>query len=495
VITILAILGTIAFLSLQWYSANARDSKRVWDVNNIKKSLELFTLQTERYPLPDNSEEVTYSGEIVWYQWTVWDNVIQQLWRNLKKKPTDPSTEEEYIYSTTENKVEYEVLWIYEWGITNNSITNQTHAADTGYIKVDGTYNQLYVDTNSFVIPVPSLITSETLPVTLDGTNIKSQVVTWQLNRPARTNTTVQTGWLDIVLSVYTGSIKKTSSNQEKIDAMTAIQNAYTWTTLATIWRYQEALSQTNDDALVSFVDTVVLNDDAEPAPVVLTWWRALDPNCHKEDITIGSQTWAWCNSTLWTWFEWGKNDDGSDGDVSFNCHNYHGANNIVCPIGDPQMASSYNPKDWYIGTSTYWDSPVDSIWGKLYTWPNSSTACPSGRHVPSDTEWEVLETTMNGWVNCRNATNFWLCTWLWWRDYTTKTTENNIIQALQIPLAGTRVADSDFFANRWRYAYIWSSTTAWSSQFARYFDYSRRETHRANWDEDGGFSVRCMKD
>ena len=79
VITILAILWTIAFISLQWYAANARDSRRISDIWNIKKSLELFTLQTEKYPLPDNGETVTYSWEIVWIQWTLWDNAVEQL--------------------------------------------------------------------------------------------------------------------------------------------------------------------------------------------------------------------------------------------------------------------------------------------------------------------------------------------------------------------------------------------------------------------------------
>lgn len=54
VITILAILWTIAFVSIQWYSAQARDSKRLSDIQNIKKSLELFSLNTWKYPLPDD---------------------------------------------------------------------------------------------------------------------------------------------------------------------------------------------------------------------------------------------------------------------------------------------------------------------------------------------------------------------------------------------------------------------------------------------------------
>lgn len=41
VITILAILGTIAFISLQGYSADARNSKRTSDLNNITSSLNI----------------------------------------------------------------------------------------------------------------------------------------------------------------------------------------------------------------------------------------------------------------------------------------------------------------------------------------------------------------------------------------------------------------------------------------------------------------------
>jgi type II secretory pathway pseudopilin PulG len=45
VITILAILGTIAFISLQGYSKTARDSARISDMSRIKTSLELFSLE------------------------------------------------------------------------------------------------------------------------------------------------------------------------------------------------------------------------------------------------------------------------------------------------------------------------------------------------------------------------------------------------------------------------------------------------------------------
>jgi prepilin-type N-terminal cleavage/methylation domain-containing protein len=42
VITIIAILLTISFISLQSYSANSRDAVRISDMAKIKVSLELF---------------------------------------------------------------------------------------------------------------------------------------------------------------------------------------------------------------------------------------------------------------------------------------------------------------------------------------------------------------------------------------------------------------------------------------------------------------------
>lgn len=53
VITILAILGTIAFISLQGYSAEARDSKRISDVSNIAKKVSLMVAGREARTVDD----------------------------------------------------------------------------------------------------------------------------------------------------------------------------------------------------------------------------------------------------------------------------------------------------------------------------------------------------------------------------------------------------------------------------------------------------------
>jgi len=121
VITILAILWTIAFISLQWYSRDARDSVRIADISNLKRTLELFQTTKWIYPEPTSWVAVTYSWAEVWTQWTIWDSVITNL-DKLNKKPTDPLTGNEYTYSRLNTKKEYEMWAIMEWDVAYNPI-------------------------------------------------------------------------------------------------------------------------------------------------------------------------------------------------------------------------------------------------------------------------------------------------------------------------------------------------------------------------------------
>ena len=246
VVTILSILWTIEYFSFQWYSKSARDSTRISDVQNIRKFLDVFTLQTWKYPLPDNAETVTYSWETIWHQWTLWDNVVAQLSKNLKQKLVDPLLETEYIYSVSDSRTVYEVAMVHERDITYGFLP-QTYAIDVPTVRVDGIYNELYAKTSSYIIPLPSIITAEVIPewswMVLDAINIKSQVVSGQPNIPAIWPIESQTWWLDIALSVNTWGINFLSSDLEKMWLIIAIQNAYTGSALAHILVYEALLS------------------------------------------------------------------------------------------------------------------------------------------------------------------------------------------------------------------------------------------------------------
>jgi len=262
VITILAILWTIAFISLQWYSAQARDSKRLSDISNIKKSLELFSLNTWKYPLPDNKITISYSWEPVRYQWYIWEQVSTNLSRNLNEKPIDPLTEWEYIYSTTYSQTEYEVLGLYESDlIWTNVVTPfigvlQSNAEGQDYPKIDWNYNWIYIKTANFYVPTPSIINAEIVSNDdLSEDNIKSQVVTGGNNIPL-----TSTWRLNITLSVYTWTIVENSTDEEKIALLEKLKTAYSWSQLASDTMYVDILSRTSSWEMVDFVDLVILN-------------------------------------------------------------------------------------------------------------------------------------------------------------------------------------------------------------------------------------------
>ena len=106
VITILSILWTIAFISIQWYSSISRDSVRLADLSNISKSLEIFYVQSWKYPIPSDYVSVEYQWAEVWKQWKIWESVLTNL-KTLDKTPVDPLSNSFYTYSITNKGTEY----------------------------------------------------------------------------------------------------------------------------------------------------------------------------------------------------------------------------------------------------------------------------------------------------------------------------------------------------------------------------------------------------
>jgi prepilin-type N-terminal cleavage/methylation domain-containing protein len=153
VIIILAILWTISFLSMQWYSKNARDSVRKSDIEIIIKSLDLHNTKTGLYPEPTNWTQVTYSWAEVWTQWVIWKSVIDVV-DELTKIPLDPLTQLPYTYSRLNTKKEYEVATVLEWEISlNNDILSKNVYADwtqLWYAYVKWTYNWVVAKVTSW---------------------------------------------------------------------------------------------------------------------------------------------------------------------------------------------------------------------------------------------------------------------------------------------------------------------------------------------------------
>ena len=373
VITILAILWTIAFISLQWYSKTARDSRRISDISNIKTSLELFMLKTWYYPLPDVvwTWTVSYSWELLWTQWTVWDNVTTNLSRNLTNKPTDPLLDIEYTYSVSNTKKEYQVMALYEWELSKtNNLLNSSYAANSDYkIKVEWIYNEIFLKTSKYIVPVPSIITSEDLPFDLqvDAEKIQSMVLTNWTNMPNiwASWITTQTWWINNITLTTALTITSDSWTWAKIAVIDVIQATYSWTTLANQSIYKNILDKTSDTDKLELVNYVVLNKPTPVASTTTTYsctWTVPSSN-----VTKTNNTWLTVDT------DW-QNTQSLD-DCYYECTwGYTGAN---CEI-EPALITSTDCTDanwlWVdSATDNQWNwfciSPRVEWWTKYISW------------------------------------------------------------------------------------------------------------------------------
>ena len=320
VITILAILWTIAFISLQWYSKDARDGVRISDVSNMKTALELFHLDAGKYPLSDDGETVLYSWATVWTQWEFWDTVISSLSRSLDHAPTDPLSDKKYVYSVSWNKNQFEILNLieWEWDIALWNIT-QTNAVTTTRIpKIDGIYNGLYVKTGNYIVATPSLITAYWYVnwADLSLAILSSMVVEWYTNVPDAWNATTQTWAISWIVLSATWIINKDSTDAEKISVMRTIQNAYTWSDLAGWNLYDFILSKTSDEDILALSNSIVLNISTSTVASSWAWWEttyaisscpavnsAQDASTPtREEILLSITDYIWCSISWQAW-------------------------------------------------------------------------------------------------------------------------------------------------------------------------------------------------
>lgn len=160
VITILAILWTIAFISFQGYSKDSRNSVRISDVWVIEKALSLNELNSWFFPEPENMEIISYSWATLFKQGKFWSRVLWNL-EDLNKLPLDPLYNSSYDYSISYNSKKFQLYSMIEWGLFS--------WWNISYLK----WNYLWYDlpskdwNNCYLITIPSLYISN-LPVWWD---------------------------------------------------------------------------------------------------------------------------------------------------------------------------------------------------------------------------------------------------------------------------------------------------------------------------------------
>lgn len=412
VIIILAILWTIAFISLQWYSKDARDSTRISTISKIKTSLELFQLWSWKYPLPTDTNQITYSWNLAWSQWYFWEDTFKNV-TNLDKIPTDPLTDYQYIYSVTNTRQEYQVAWIIEWGVALNPIYQATAWDKTSVLKISWNYNWkvLKVSTGwvDYILAVPSIITSSwfTIEEIADSWTF---AYNWYKNLPVEYDwsqyNVLWDIWLNLVnksnLLLFSWSIWDLKlTTQESIDArklfIDKLQLAYSWTQLDYLWDINEILSVTNEDDKEK-ISTYLINN--------VLWWRM--------SAWWGAE-WTWegdlelsisCNDFMkvlgGTWIDFINSsiiDDSWNIYVAWYYYNNSANANWVFDFDGNSLLwmSTTQSNDWFVAK---FDSAWNQLWIKTLWWKLEDDV----RKVINSNDWWVyvawIFTNSSSWTN-----------------------------------------------------------------------------------------------
>jgi uncharacterized protein (TIGR02145 family) len=181
-----------------------------------------------------------------------------------------------------------------------------------------------------------------------------------------------------------------------------------------------------------------------------------------------------------------------------------------VSPPSEGSDTETYYYVYDYYGTSVTEAKATDnySTYGVLYNWPAALTACPTGWHLPNDSEWTQLENyladngynydeTIGGGRN-RIAKSM-AATSLWNTSSVTGAIGNNLSannsSGFSALPGGYR--DDDGYFNVIGYLSDWWSSTEGSTNLAwtRSMSYNASDVYQSYFYKDYGFSIRCVRD
>lgn len=350
VITILSVLATVGFISFQWYTSSSRDSVRLTDVKSIEKLNWVYKTTQGVYPVPNDSQNITYSWAIAWTQWVFWNNSFVQNAR-MWSIPNDPITWKPYAYSVTNIKQEYELAVIFENPISNfkNIQTYATNQLAEVTIKWDYNGKILKVHTWSinYILWVPSILASDISSVDLlDIIWNQRLVYDGYNNLPASYSGAIyDNNWgfnfIPNELILFQWDINNLiSDSNEKKSFLTNLQNNYSWSILSWNSEIINLLSIDPDSELEAnnYVANILNNSIKTNIAITKTnsnWWVL--PIYPETDTTLSLSScslinpWEYLfdttNQKLWTvqyhlWInEW--NFDKTNWSWVNNCTNY----------------------------------------------------------------------------------------------------------------------------------------------------------------------------
>lgn len=438
-ITIIVILSTVAFISYENYTSNARDSTKLLNVWHIKNSLELYYSKQLRYPTPDS---VYGTGQVDWvdynYIWYIWDNLIKLLnidWINI-------SDSTDYIYATTYDYKKYQIATVLE---NKDSIAdryiNQAYANGKWIAYVIWNYKWIYKTYNPSSCKVfsniPSLLFNSWWIVNLLDDNIY-YVINKEYNTPYQTRKDESNNlykWSEILQKYYnsTNSLSLTWVTICWNITNTIFENTFTWSTLEYFWwkSYKEFLRSFVVDwdssmpALVTINDTTNLYTMTNVVNIFTSWSTNVLTNnwhinwCDPSVMKVDNTTFTWWNQTISTALV-----------LTWNTI-------YLAPAGTYNLnwATSGN---WYI--SMWWDC-IWLIWAwtglTVFSWAFTSWWIKS-------TDWIIW--VRSAWLDRKNV----IISWLTVLNNKSSTNRHNIWVYADDKTANITLKDIQVFNSQW---------------------------------------------
>lgn len=151
VVSILAILSAIWFVSYAGYISWVRDTNRISNLKSISDGLTLISSQA-RLPMPQDAVEVLINGSTVWYQGYIWESILKNI--DFAGQGVDPETKQYYTYYINNNRKNFQVMGFLE--NEENTLWQSVSANyDTLYPVVYG--NSLGILTDDYNTPIQEI--------------------------------------------------------------------------------------------------------------------------------------------------------------------------------------------------------------------------------------------------------------------------------------------------------------------------------------------------
>jgi len=218
-------------------------------------------------------------------------------------------------------------------------------------------------------------------------------------------------------------------------------------------------------------------------------------PNVHNPDLTYGSMTDQ--EGNVYKTIVIGTQEWMAE---NLNTSIYRNGDEISSLYTDYEFADA-----WVATASGAWAIPSPSSsyqycpYGKLYNWYTCVDArelCPTGWHVPTDSDWTILMSFLDpnytGFTSSSSVAGGLMKSvgTSWWDADNTGATNSSGFSA--IPAGG--VVGGVYFGPG-QMSWWWSSDGSSSGALSFYLEYNNSVARRFGNDSDLGLSVRCLRD